>query len=670
MADIVLRDRNGAKITYPGITEIKVNTADGGTQNFVAGDAVVATVDLDFSEGLMSVFPEAGELFSQVDIPQPETLIPENIRYGTDIAGIEGEFIGDTEEIHTEADFSDGNHIVVPTEETKVISKVTIQKPSTLVPENIAKDVDVGGVVGTFEGGGFDTDNLVEVFPVTEITVPSGGDGTVPVMAPLGLEAGSIYQIIWNGVGYIREAKNVVYNGIPAVALGNSIAWGGEDNGLPFVIGEIPEQYVSFTGGAYGLIIPLDGSTTFKVGGYLVKHILKDLPIALDFSTGNQTVTAPEDSLVKSVIIEKPSTLVPENIAKDANVAGVIGTHEGGGAPRLKPIRFYDPYGNVLYSFSRAEIQEMTELPPGPELGDLTFSKWTHTLAELKAVPYFADVGPCYQQNGSDVIVLIIDAYYYLSVNGSPKIYLITGKTVQVNIDWGDGSTSGGYNSTYYWDHTYTTPGRYIVTIKPTSASSTYIQLGYNSSTYYYHFAQNEGYSNAGYTGNPRNFPLISLLSGLSIPLDLYGCSANTQLKMFSSFSEVRIRKYGMASNLHLGVICGKIIKCNDSYCTVRNWSLKRYPNIANIGANIIFDECRDLEEVIFECTPDKLTSMNNQFSMLMTQTEPPALTASTTRTWGTKPIYVPDEAVEAYKTANVWSTVADYIYPASQYPD
>ena len=616
MADIVLRDRNGKPITYPGITEIKVNTADGGTQNFVAGDAVEATVDLDFSSGDMSVFPGANELFSEVIISQPETL----------------------------------------------------------TPENIVKNVVVAGIVGSYEVNEINLDSLTELFPVTEFTVPS--DGMVPIPMPIGLEVGSIYLVLWNSVGYICKAQSAEFQGMPVVAIGNLVAVGGENTGEPFAIGEFPEEIASQMGGVYGGIIPLDGSTSFKAGSYFVGGsgtVLEDLPIKLDFSNGNQKITADAGYLVKSAVIEKPTTLVPENIAKDVNIAGIVGTHESGGVPRLKPIRFYDPYGNILYSFTRAEIKEMTELPPGPELEGLTFSKWTHTLSELKAVPYFADVGPCYKQNGTDVLALVTDVYYQNKINNSSHtMYLAVGTGNACTVNWGDGSTTSIGSSTSNASHAYTTPGRYIVTIKPSGSGTVYLQLGYYTSNYYYQFYTST--SNASvYNANinaPGNLPLVSVLNGLSIPLRLYGCTSNAQLKLFSSYSNVIVYAYGLMNNPNLVAVCAKNLQLNGSLCCARNLGLKRYPSLTNIPYDYVIDECRDLEEVIYSATPDKLSHMNDRWSMLMTNTTPPTLTASTVRTWGTKPIYVPDSALSAYKTADVWNTVANYIYPASQYPD
>lgn len=50
-----------------------------------------------------------------------------------------------------------------------------------------------------------------------------------------------------------------------------------------------------------------------------------------DFSGGDMAVPIPEGELVTELVIAKPEGLVPENIAKDVVVAGVKGTHSGGG---------------------------------------------------------------------------------------------------------------------------------------------------------------------------------------------------------------------------------------------------------------------------------------------------------------------------------------------------
>lgn len=58
-----------------------------------------------------------------------------------------------TEEQTVELSMLSGNQIIQPTS-GKVMRKVTVQKPATLLPENIKKDVMIGGVAGTLEAGG------------------------------------------------------------------------------------------------------------------------------------------------------------------------------------------------------------------------------------------------------------------------------------------------------------------------------------------------------------------------------------------------------------------------------------------------------------------------------------------------------------------------------------
>lgn len=48
--------------------------------------------------------------------------------------------------------------------------------------------------------------------------------------------------------------------------------------------------------------------------------------IDLDMSSGNQTIKANSDKVMSSVTITKPDTMVPENIKKDVNIGGVVGT--------------------------------------------------------------------------------------------------------------------------------------------------------------------------------------------------------------------------------------------------------------------------------------------------------------------------------------------------------
>lgn len=66
-------------------------------------------------------------------------------------------------------------------------------------------------------------------------------------------------------------------------------------------------------------------------GGSSDVTIIDSVDITLDFSHGNQVISAGTGYAVKKAIINKPATMIPENIAQGVEIAGIVGTHAGGG---------------------------------------------------------------------------------------------------------------------------------------------------------------------------------------------------------------------------------------------------------------------------------------------------------------------------------------------------
>lgn len=81
------------------------------------------------------------------------------------------------EERTVELSMPSGNQVILPTS-GKVMRKVTVQKPDTLLPENIKKDVVIGGVTGTLDasssggGGGGETTQLQVNVSGSDIEAP------------------------------------------------------------------------------------------------------------------------------------------------------------------------------------------------------------------------------------------------------------------------------------------------------------------------------------------------------------------------------------------------------------------------------------------------------------------------------------------------------------------
>lgn len=348
-----------------------------------------------------------------------------------------------------------------------------------------------------------------------------------------------------------------------------------------------------------------------------------------------------------------------KDILFDNSDSGSSGT-----AAEKKPFRFYDPYGNVIYEYSYEEIQALEELPEGPELETLTFYKWTHTLEDLKSLLYFADVGPVYRKNGNPVTILVVETLFAsTSVALSLRVPAAT-----VNIAWELGAeikhtfSGSSLQPLQTASYTYADAGQHIITI---------------TSSYDFSFG---GYSNSYYVGPtniymlPGNTTKSTISSDINIRCIVGGENLSSlngvrwlgNLRFLSIPNQSYFSAYDFWFSYSLKAIAApaqKISGANSLYMCTR---LKRIFITEGTGSN--FGDDSALEEVMYSST-DAITSekMNSKWAMLLLAEIPPEIKA-TSPSFGTKPIYVPDPAVDTYKTAAGWSNVADYIFPASKY--
>lgn len=135
------------------------------------------TVDLNMATGNQTVLPDAGKTLSSATINKPDTMIPANIKAGVNIGGVVGTApTPKAEQTKTvDLDMAVGNQTISP-DEGKVLSSVVVTKPTTLIAENIKKDVNIGGVVGTLEEG------TSAIEPYIEETYDAQGDLTNAVL--------------------------------------------------------------------------------------------------------------------------------------------------------------------------------------------------------------------------------------------------------------------------------------------------------------------------------------------------------------------------------------------------------------------------------------------------------------------------------------------------------
>jgi hypothetical protein len=140
----------------------------------------------------------------------------------------------------------------------------------------------------------------------------------------------------------------------------------------------------------------------------------------------------------------------------------------GGSEPTIelerKDVNFYDYEGTLLFSYTLAEAQALTELPTPKGHEGLVFQGWNWDLADVNALEYPMDVGAMYiTDDGKTRLYLeipeilrkgVVLEYYQTKANG-------------VRVDWGDGVTEvselvGNVSLT----HDYATSGNYLVTLE------------------------------------------------------------------------------------------------------------------------------------------------------------------------------------------------------------
>ena len=176
------------------------------------------------------------------------------------------------------------------------------------------------------------------------------------------LVPGNTYKVVWDGEVYSCVAyKNETLLGTYAVFIGNeaAVTTGSAQIVEPFLIYFMPDNlynvFFVLTPDPHTVSIYLVEGTILKnrdgedIEYYGVETltvdttegdqqtftkgtILEDVRVDLDFSEGNMLYKLPEDYLARDLTVIQPENLVPENIKKGENIAGIDGTLEGAGA--------------------------------------------------------------------------------------------------------------------------------------------------------------------------------------------------------------------------------------------------------------------------------------------------------------------------------------------------
>lgn len=145
-----------------------------------------------------------------------------------------------------------------------------------------------------------------------------------------------------------------------------------------------------------------------------------------------------------------------------------------------KDYNFFDWDGTLVYAYTAAEINALTELPALPAHEGVSGKEWNYTLAQLQtlaslATPYPANVGAIYSApDGYSTIIKI-----KIPDDDTVRDFQISwteNTQNSVDIDWGDNQTetiAGAASVTI--NHTYSASGEYLITITPDDNSDVII---------------------------------------------------------------------------------------------------------------------------------------------------------------------------------------------------
>ena len=153
----------------------------------------------------------------------------------------------------------------------------------------------------------------------------------------------------------------------------------------------------------------------------------------------------------------------------------------GGASAKWDDVTFIDYDGSVLYSYSLAEAQALTELPALPSHDGLVCQGWNWTLEAIKSLNLPVTVGAMYITDDGATRLHI-----RIATVGRMTVPLYIGQTVAngVSIDWGDGSTAKTLSGTgnVNTSHTYAEPGDYVISLMPKGGCT--LSFGNGSSSY------------------------------------------------------------------------------------------------------------------------------------------------------------------------------------------
>lgn len=221
-------------------------------------------------------------------------------------------------------DFSNGDYPVT-VEDGYAVKSATVKKPETLIPENIAEGIDVAGIVGALSIPapalptlfakpttitGFGPDSNYGGLYYKGFNFPESGYGG-QLAESFSLIVGDTYTVEWDGTEYSVAAQDASAIMPGTAVLGNAAMLGLNGNNEPFAIAVSNGTGVGFysltstepthtvgiypaaaaeSGGSGGTLVAKTGTFTApNTNPYVIQHNLGVVPVAFSVSVRNPT---------------------------------------------------------------------------------------------------------------------------------------------------------------------------------------------------------------------------------------------------------------------------------------------------------------------------------------------------------------------------------------------
>lgn len=357
------------------------------------------------------------------------------------------------------------------------------------------------------------------------------------------------------------------------------------------------------------------------------------------------------ETKLNQILSEKETKIIPENIKNGVEIFDITGTYTGSSAiPEVKDVNFYDYDGTLVYSYSKTDFLNLTELPANPTHAGLTAQGWNWTLANAKThVTTFGklDIGQIYTTtSGKTEIDIELNAqtgtYFTLKMNGTKN--------------WGDGSSED--TNTY---HQYSQGGKYTITCDGTINS-----LSVSSGL----FGQSN--SNLEYSVKEVRFAGITTL----INYAFNGCASVKRVLLDNSVTSIGAATFSSSYSLTTMIIPSSVTEIGSTAFAATGISKVILPNEATTLNAGMCNGASNLKKLTI---PSGVTAINNYtfqncyaLELLDFSAVSAVPTLSSTNAFNNMnkslTIVVPDSLYSTWIADSTWSNFANNIVRVSDY--